>query len=206
MIDGVFCLGLTGSIGMGKSTVAAIFLDHQVPVWSADEAVERIYQPGGGGCKALQDISPETVCQKHDRVRKEALMKMLLNSDPSFMDKIEHAIHPLVRNDRQKFIANAARSGKTLVVAEVPLLFESQSHSEFDAIAVVTVSSELQKARVLSRKGMTVERFEFMMRRQMPDAEKQRRADYIICSSDMESARNDVATILSKIRNSNRCN
>lgn len=205
MTDGVFCLGLTGSIGMGKSTAAAIFADHQVPVWSADEAVERIYQPGGGGCKALQDIAPNTVCQKHDQVLREVLMKRLLNSGPSLMDKVEYAIHPLVRDDRQKFIANAARSGKSLVVAEVPLLFESQSQSEFDAIAVVTVSSELQKARVLGRKGMTMERFEFLMRRQMPDAEKQRRADYIICSNDMESATKDVATILSKVRNSNRC-
>lgn len=193
-----FCLGLTGSIGMGKTTVAAMFAAHDVSIWNADDAVKRIYKTGGGGSQALRDIVPKNVCEPGDRINKKKL-RTLLEDEPNLLNKIESAIHPLVKRDRQDFMS---RTKNGIVVAEVPLLFETQSQSEFDAVAVVVAPAEIQKDRVMKREGMTRERFELLRGRQMPDAEKRRRADYVICSLNKDTAERDVIAILSRIRGS----
>ena len=195
-----FCLGLTGSIGMGKTTVATMFAAHGVSIWNADDAVKRIYQTGGGGSQALRDIVPNSVCQPEGRINKKKLMR-ILECEPNLLDKIESAIHPLVKRDRKDFMS---RTKNGIVVAEVPLLFETQSQSEFDAVAVVVAPAEIQKDRVMKRHGMTAERFEFLKSRQMSDAEKRRRADYVICSVNRDTAKRDVIAILSRIRGSKR--
>ena len=190
-----FALGLTGSIGMGKSTAAAMFAAEGVPVWDADEAVTRIYGPGGGGARALAGIVPEAAPHPGGAVRKNRL-KQAVDADPSILEKIETVIHPLVRRDREEFMEQAARDGARLAVAEVPLLYESGAESEFDAVAVVSAPAETQTKRVMKRPGMTCGRFETLRRRQMPDAEKRRRADFIIRSDSLQTARRDVRAAL----------
>ncbi len=197
----LFALGLTGSIGMGKSTAAAVFAYRGIPTWSADDAVAKIYGCRGGGGRALAVIVPEAAPDPDGAVLKDRL-KMRVDADPEILGEIENAVHPLVRRDRESFLKDAAASGAKLAVAEVPLLFESGADSEFDAVAVVAAPAEQQESRVMKRPGMTRERFEILRSRQMADAEKRRRADYIIRSCSMDSVREDVLAILRDIEGS----
>ncbi|MEO0911666.1 MAG: dephospho-CoA kinase [Pseudomonadota bacterium] len=184
-------LGLTGSIGMGKTTTAGFFRDADVPVWDADAAVHSLYAKGGAGSAAIAAIVPEAVPGGAvDRAR----LRTAFLADETLPQKIEAAIHPLVGQNRQAFLSATTAP---LVVLDIPLLFETGGAAGCDAIAVVTAPPDVQKARVLARPGMTEEAFHTILARQTPDAEKHRRATYLIDTSQgLEPARDAVHSII----------
>ena len=196
MIDGIFVLGLTGSIGMGKSTTAAFFAEAGLPVWDADAAVHRLYQSGGPAVEPVRAICPEAVGE--DGVNREVLKKWIA-SDETALGKLNAVVHPLVGDDRAAFIRQAAADGAQIVVVDVPLLFETGGDRNVDASLVVTAPPEVQRARVLERPGMTEDHFQTILSRQMPDAEKRARADYIIETTTKEAARAAVAEVIRDI-------
>jgi len=188
-------IGLTGSIGMGKSTTAGFFAEEGVAVWDADAAVHRIYAPGGAGAVALKDLVPQAISR--GGVRREALRDVIAQDD-TLLDRIERIIHPLVQNDRDAFIAG---TDADIVLCDIPLLFETGAEAQFDAIIVVTAPPDIQRARVLDRPGMTEETFRTILSRQMPDADKRARADYIIdTSGGLENAQAQVRKVLADIK------
>lgn len=168
-------LGLTGSIGMGKSTVAAMFVEEGVPVFDADRAVHQLQGPGGALVPAIEAAFPGTTGPAGvDRAK----LGRLVFGDASAMKRLEAIVHPAVFAERQAFL-NRHRD-EPLVVLDIPLLFETHGEGGVDAIAVVSAPAEVQRARVLARPGMTPERFAAVLARQMPDAEKRERADHVI--------------------------
>jgi len=191
-----FRIGLTGSIGMGKSTTAQMFRDLDVLVWDADAAVARLYQPGGAAIALIEAAFPGTT---NGEVNREAL-RSLIAKDPSVLLKVEAIVHPLVAADRDHFLANAKAD---IVVLDIPLLFETKLESQFDLIVVVSAPVDVQKARVLARPGMTEVEFHRLLARQMPDAEKRARADVLIETTSLEAARNAVHDLVKKIRAGN---
>lgn len=196
-MKGPFILGLTGSIGMGKSTVAAMFRAAGVPVWDADAAVHRLYAPGGAGVAAIAAIRPQAVIE--GAVSRPAL-KAWIAEDAGALARIEAAIHPLVAQDRLDFLDRARAEGAALVVLDIPLLFEGGAERAMDAVAVVTAPAELQRARVLARPGMTEAELARFLAKQMPDAEKRARADYIIPSVELEPTRQAVLDLIAKLK------
>ena len=189
-----FILGLTGSIGMGKSTTAQMFVDEGCALWDADAAVHRLYGPGGAAVAPLGLIWPEVV--EEGNVSREALKKVIA-ADPEALKRIERIVHPLVAEDRRAFLAEAQAD---IVVLDIPLLFEGGSERSMDAVVVVSVAPEVQKARVLARGSMTEAQFEMIRAKQMPDAEKRARADYVVTTDTMDHARAQVRQIVSEIR------
>lgn len=188
-----FRLGLTGSIGMGKSTTARMFAEAGCAVWDADAAVARLYAEGGAGVPAIRAIRPEAV--RGGRVDRDALRDWIASDDDA-LGRIEAAIHPLVRADRDRFARGAEAP---VAVFDIPLLFETGAADAFDAVAVVTAPPEEQARRVLSREGMTPARFAHLLSKQLPDAEKRRRADHVIETSTMNGARAQVQDVLEMI-------
>lgn len=194
-MTGVYRLGLTGSIGMGKSTTARLFAEAGVPVWDADAAVHRIYAPGGGGAEALAALIPEAV--KDAAVDRDRL-RTAVAADPALISKIEARVHPLVRRDRDAFAAG--QGGADLVVYDIPLLYETGAEAGLDGVLVATAPPEVQRARVLARPDMTEAAFERLLARQLPDAEKRARADFVIHTDrGIEAARADVHALLATI-------
>lgn len=192
-----FRLGLTGSIGMGKSTTAAMFAEAGVPVWDADAAVHRLYAAGGAGVAAIAALCPEAISGGAvNRTR----LKDWIARDPSALRRIEAVVHPLVAADREAFLAAAADRGEPLVVLDIPLLYETGAQSGLDATLVVTVPPEVQRARVLARPGMTPEEFEMISDRQMPDAEKRARADHVIETLTLETTRRAVQDLIRELK------
>lgn len=191
-------LGLTGSIGMGKSTTAKMFADAGVPVWDADAVVHAIYGPGGKGADAIAAIAPDTVgAQGVDRAK----LRAAILEDSSLLKKIEALIHPLVGQDRAGFLADARERGERLVLCDIPLLFEGGNEEHLDKVVVVTAPADVQRARVLDRPGMTEEAFQAILAKQVPDAVKREKADYIIDTSEgMEAARARVVEIIEELR------
>lgn len=189
-----FLLGLTGSIGMGKSTAASLFADEGAEVWDADAAVRELYQRGNAGAEALQSLVPEVVLE--NGVDREALSRMI-SDDISLLNKVEDIVHPLVDAHREVFVH---RSKSWLLVFEVPLLFETGGNEKYSAVAVATTSPKLQRERALARQGMTTEKFDLILSRQVADAEKRLMADYLIDSTTMETARSDIRQIVREIR------
>ncbi|TNC11393.1 dephospho-CoA kinase [Methylobacterium terricola] len=171
-----FVLGLTGSIGMGKSATAAMFRARGVPVHDADACVHALYGPGGAAAAAIGEAFPGTL-SPDGSVDRAALRNAVL-SDPERLRRLESLVHPLVRQARDDFLA--AHHAAPLVVLDVPLLFETGGEAGCDAVAVVTAPPEVQRARVLARPGMNEEAFAQILAKQMPDAEKRRRADHLI--------------------------
>lgn len=168
-------LGLTGSIGMGKSTVAAMFEEAGVPVFDADAAVHRLQGPGGALVAAIEAEFPGTTTDLGvDRAR----LRESVLADDGALARLEALVHPAVVRERAAFLAANAQA--PLVVLDIPLLFEAGGWRQVDKIAVVSAPAEIQRARVLARPGMTAERFEAILARQMPDAEKRARADFVI--------------------------
>ena len=205
MTDGPFILGLTGSIGTGKTTTAAMFADLGADVWSADDAVSRIYSAGAAGEAAVRRICPEAVSCPGGGVDR-GILKTILAKTPGLLKELEDAVHPLVKADRAEFLG---KSRADLAVAEIPLLFETGSGAEFDAVATVVAPPEVQRRRVLERGTMTESEFETLLRRQMPTSKKVAAADYVIEAVDMKSAKRKVCEIVKDIRrgdgNRSRC-
>lgn len=189
-----FILGLTGSIGMGKSTTAAMFRAENIPVWDADACVHRLYDQGGAAVSPIAALWPEAVVDA--RVSRETL-KRLIAADPQVLTAIEAIVHPLVKADRNAFLA-AATSG--IVVLDVPLLFEGGQEGLCDAVAVVSVDADEQRRRVLARGTMDEGQLSLILSRQMPDADKRARARWVIDTRDMDSARRQVSAIIDEIK------
>ncbi len=189
-----FRLGLTGSIGMGKSTTAALFAAEGIPVWDADVAVHRLYAPGGGATAPLGALYPAALVNHSiDRIA----LKSWIAADPAALAQIEAVVHPLVAADRDAFLINATAD---IVVLDIPLLFEKGTEAALDATLLVTAPAPLQRQRVLARPGMTEAQFQLILARQMPDAEKRARATHILETLSEDSARAYVRALLSYIR------
>lgn len=190
-----YLLGLTGSIGMGKSTTARLFAAAGVPVWDADAVVHRLYAPGGGGAAALAEVAPQAVAG--DAIDRPRLREMTL-ADPGLLSRIEGRIHPLVAADRAAFVAAQGRA--PLVVLDIPLLFETGADWALDGVLVVSAAAETQAARVLARPGMTEAAFRAILARQVPDAEKRARADFVIeTDHGIEAARAEVLALIARL-------
>lgn len=190
-------VGLTGSIGMGKSTTAAMFAAEGVPVWDADAAVHRLYGPGGAAVPAVAALCPAAAGP--DGVDRAAL-KGWLDQTEDGLQRLEAAVHPLVAEDRRAFLQRAATEGAAVVVLDIPLLFETGADRFVDATLVVTAAPEEQFRRVLSRPGMTESAFAALVARQMPDAEKRSRADHVIETRSLDQTRAEVRRLLEQLR------
>ncbi|MCV6825616.1 MULTISPECIES: dephospho-CoA kinase [Halocynthiibacter] len=189
-----FLLGLTGSIGMGKSTTAKMFAELGCDVWDADAAVHRLYARDGAAVEAVASLLPDAVSD--GEVQRDAL-KSHIKENPEVLSKIEDIVHPLVAEDRARFIG---QSNAEIVVLDIPLLFENGTESEFDAVAVVSVDPDTQRKRVIARGQMSEEMFEKIRAKQMPNAEKEARADFVIPTYNLRDAKKAVETIVMKIR------
>jgi dephospho-CoA kinase len=185
-------LGLTGSIGMGKSTTAEMFAEAGVPVHDSDEAVHRLY--AGEAAPLIEAAFPGvTVAGAVDRAK----LATRVLGDPAALKRLEAIVHPLVRADADAFLARHRLAGAPLAVLDIPLLFETGGRDRVDKVVVVSAPPEIQRRRVLARPGMTGEKFESILRRQMPDAEKRRLADFVIdTGKGLDAARAEVATIV----------
>lgn len=185
-------LGLTGSIGMGKSTTAKLFAEAGVPVYDADATVHKIYE--GEAVPAIEAAFPGTTANgKVDRAKLAAKVV----HDPATMKQLEAIVHPMLRAYHQKFLDDAEKSGATVAVVDVPLLFETGGDKRVDAVVVVTTSPENQRERILARGTMTSEALDSILARQMPDAEKRRRADFIVDTSHgLDPVRERIRDIL----------
>jgi len=193
----VFVVGLTGSIGMGKSAVSAMFRKAGVPVWDADAAVHELYAKGGLAVDPVSARFPEAVVD--GAVDRDRLSRLVLGNDKAIKD-LEQIVHPLVGAHRQDFFATAAADGHRLVVVDVPLLFETGGEARMDRVVVVSASPEQQRERVLARPGMTAGKFEAILARQTPDEVKRERADHVVDTSvtleETEKAVLDLVEIL----------
>lgn len=189
-----FKLGLTGSIGMGKSTTAEMFRGLGVPVWDADDTVHRLYASGGAAVGPVAALVPTAL---QDGAISRAALKTAIAADPTVLDRLEKIVHPLVAADRKDFIAS--RTDQGLVVFDIPLLFETGADQWLDAVLVVTADPATQKSRVMARPGMTEGAFAQILARQMPDAEKRQRADYLIETRTLEQTRDDVAELVTRL-------
>ncbi|MFY9696598.1 MAG: dephospho-CoA kinase [Xanthobacteraceae bacterium] len=193
--DGPFVLCLTGSLGMGKSTAAKFFAEAGVPVHDSDAVVHALYE--GDAVPLIEAAFPgSTNNGKVDRTR---LAAIVLNNSTA-LARLEAIVHPLVFASREKFLAEARTRGIPVVVLDVPLLFETGADSRCDAVVVVSAPAEVQRRRAFERPGMTEDKFAAILRQQMPDAEKRRRADFILDSSqDFEHTRTQIADILRRV-------
>jgi dephospho-CoA kinase len=187
-------LGLTGSIGMGKSTTAKLFAEAGVPVYDADATVHRLYE--GEAVAAIEAAFPGTTAGgKVDRNRLSAQVV----HDPDAIRRLEGIVHPMLGASRQKFLHDAERSGAPVVVVDVPLLYETGGEKRVDAVVVVTTTPEIQRERVLARDNMSGERLDAILARQLPDAEKRKRADFLVDTSHgLDPVRARIRDILSE--------
>jgi dephospho-CoA kinase len=193
----MFVLGLTGSIGMGKTTTARLFAEEGVPVHDADAAVHRLYE--GEAVPLIEKAFPGATAS--GRVDREKLAREVVGNTDAIR-RLEAIVHPLVREEEKKFLAKAAAEGAEVVVLDIPLLYETGGESRVDAVVVVSAPADVQRQRVMERPGMTVEKMEALIAKQMPDAEKRRRADFIVDSGQgVEHARAQVRQILARIAN-----
>ncbi len=190
-------LGLTGSIGMGKSTTTAMFADLGAVVWNADDAVHRLYAPGGAAVGAVGEAFPGVVV---DGAVDRTLLAEALGKDDTAFRRLEAIVHPLLAQGRAADLEAARTAGVKLAVLDIPLLFETGGDRAVDAVVVVTADPAIQAERVLARPGMTRERFDAILARQMPDAEKRARADFVIDTGrGLEAARAEVEAIVAAV-------
>ena len=171
-------LGLTGSIGMGKSTTASLFAEAGVPVYDADAAVHRLYE--GEAVTAIETAFPGTTA--NGKVERNKLSAQVVH-DPAAMKRLEEIVHPMLGASRHKFLQDAEQSGAPVAVIDIPLLFETGGEKRVDAVVVVTTTPELQRERILARPNMTGEKLAAILARQMPDAEKRKRAHFVVDTS-----------------------
>ena len=190
-------LGLTGSIGMGKSTTGKLFMEAGVPVYDADAEVHKLYE--GAAVAAIEQAFPGTTAD--GRVDRQKLSERVVH-DPQALKQPEQIVHPMLGAGRQKFFDAAERAGVPVVVVDVPLLYETGGEKRVDAVVVVTTSPELQRERVLARGTMDVEKLDSIIARQVPDAEKRRRADFIVDTSHgLDPVRAQIKDILAAVAN-----
>jgi dephospho-CoA kinase len=187
-------LGLTGSIGMGKSTTAKLFVEAGVPVYDADATVHSLYE--GEAVSAIEAAFPGTTAEgKVDRNRLSAQVV----HDPAAIKRLEGIVHPMLGASRQKFLHDAEQSGTPVVVVDVPLLYETGGEKRVDAVVVVTTTPEIQRQRILARDNMTGEKLDAILARQLPDAEKRKRADFVVDTSHgLDPVRARIRDILSE--------
>jgi dephospho-CoA kinase len=193
-------LGLTGSIGMGKSTIAQMFRDEGVPVWDADEAVHRLYATSPALksqlTEAFGDVLTDDVV---DRVKLSAALKSAENG----FDRLNAIVHPLVVDDRKAFMATQEKDRAELVVTDIPLLYETGAESHLDYVLVVSAPADVQRQRVMARPGMTEEKFAAIQNRQIPDAEKRKRAHFLIdTSQSLDACRAEVRKLVNRFTGS----
>lgn len=189
-----YLVGLTGSIGMGKSTTAKLFAEQGCAVWDADAAVHRLYDTGGAAVAPMQAAFPAAVID--GKVSRDAL-KAAIAVDPTALRRIEQIVHPLVAADRQAFIA---ATDADIVVLDIPLLFEGSGHKMVDMTVVVSVPADIQRDRVLARGTMTEDQFNMIKAKQMPDEQKRALADRVVITDTLDHARDQVRAIVAEIR------
>jgi dephospho-CoA kinase len=188
-------IGLTGSIGMGKSTTAMLFAEEGVPVYDADATVHMIYE--NEAAPAVEAAFPGTTVD--GRVDRDRLSARVVH-DPAAMKRLEAIVHPMLKAHHQAFLDQAERDGAPVAVVDVPLLFETGGDARVDAVVVVTTTAEVQRARILARPAMTPDKLEAIRARQMPDAEKRRRADFVVDTSHgLEPVRARIRDILREV-------
>lgn len=191
-------IGLTGSIGMGKSTTAAMFDALGIPVFDADAAVHSLYAPGGRAVPLIRAVFPDAIGEDGGVNRKRLGEHM--RTDPLNLDVLTSFIHPWVGDMRGDFLAKAKASGAKAVLFDIPLLFETGGDAKVDVTIVVFAPADAQRERVLARAGMSLALFETLLARQMPDVEKRARADYIISTADsLVATRAEVGSVLDEI-------
>lgn len=189
------CLGLTGSIAMGKTTTAKIFAEFGVPVWDADATVHRLYGKGGAAVAPLASLVPDAL---RDSAIDRKVLSEQIQKDTGLLSAIETIVHPLTQSDREVFLIQ--NQNAAVVLFDIPLLFETGADAMCDQIVVVTAPADVQRARALSRPGMTEARFEAILARQTPDAEKRTRADHVIDTSQgLEPVRLAVQSIIEDV-------
>ncbi|MFZ2154901.1 MAG: dephospho-CoA kinase [Bradyrhizobium sp.] len=188
-------LGLTGSIGMGKSTTAKLFAEAGVPVYDADATVHKLYE--GEAVPAIEAAFPGTTSD--GKVDRQKLSARVVH-DPAAMKQLEQIVHPMLGASRQKFFEEAGQAGAPVVVVDVPLLFETGGEKRVDAVVVVTTSPENQRERIMARGTMTSEALDSILARQLPDAEKRKRADFVVDTSDgLDPVRAQIRDILREV-------
>ena len=190
-------LGLTGSIGMGKTTTAKMFAKYGIPVWEADPSVHKLYSKEGEAVELFKEKFPSSIVNNEVN---RAELKKLINDDERNLKTIETLIHPLVSNDRKRFVKAAEKKNIPLIVLDIPLLFEKGHEKSVDYIAVVSVTKETQRKRVLKRNTMTSEMAEKILKIQMSDAEKRLKADFVIITDTLEKAEIKVLEIITKLK------
>lgn len=189
-----YVLGLTGSIGMGKSTTAAMFEDEGVPVWDADAAVRRLYAKGGAAVEKIAQHYPDAI---EDGAVSRSKLRETITANPKILDHIQTLVHPLVARDRADFLA---QMDAPILIFDMPLLFEIGADRGCDGVVVVTAPAEVQKARVLARGEMLEVDFDIIVSRQMSDEEKRAKATWVIETTTLDAARQSVKEILTEIR------
>lgn len=191
-------IGLTGSIAMGKSTTAAMFADEGAAVQDADAMVHALYAPGGAAVDAVAAAAGPNVVVSGGIDRRR--LKAAIAADESLLSRVEAIVHPMVREARIAAEKRAEAAGATIVVHDVPLLFETGLEREMDAVVVVTADAAVQRARAMARPGMTAETLDVILSRQTPDAEKRRRADFVIDTTDgLAAARAQVRDVMKQL-------
>jgi dephospho-CoA kinase len=195
MAERMFILGLTGSLGMGKSTTARFFAEAGVPVHDADAVVQKLYE--GEAVAAIEAAFPGTTAG--GKVDRNKLAARVLG-DAAALKRLEAIVHPLVQQAEQRLLAEARARGERIAVLDIPLLFETGGDGRVDAVVVVSAPPEVQRTRVLERPGMTIEKLDAILAKQMPDAEKRARADFVVDTSQgYEAARAQVRAILDTV-------
>lgn len=187
-----YCLGLTGSIGMGKTTTAAMFAAHGIPVWDADETVHRLYR--GAAVAPMAAAFPQAI---QDGMVSRDHLRDMITANPRILDQIQNIVHPLIAADRAQFITTATAP---IILLDLPLLYEIGGEQICDGVVVVAAPADVQRARVLARGQMTEAQFEMILARQIPDADKRARADWVIETTSLDLAKQQVIDIISEIR------
>lgn len=188
-------LGLTGSIGMGKSTTAKLFQEAGVPVYDADATVHKVYE--GEATAAVEAAFPGSTA--NGKVDRQKLSGMVVNN-PDAMKRLETIVHPMLRSHQLKFLEDAEKSGAPVAVLDVPLLYETGGEHRVDAVVVVTTTPEIQRERILARENMTPDKLDAILARQLPDAEKRKRADFVVDTSHgLDPVRQRIGEILREV-------
>lgn len=191
-------IGLTGSIGMGKSTTASMFREAGIPVYDADAAVHAAYDVGGVAVEPVGEAFPGVV--RDGRIDREALRQQVLGK-PEAMARLNSIVHPLIGRSRAEAFAAAQAAGADMIILDVPLIYETGGEKNMHAVIVVSAPAEMQRERVLAREGMSPERLDAILAQQLPDAEKRARADYVIdTGKGLDAARDQVVAVIADLR------